>query len=54
LKLDEAGIQRNVLPYLSLPCILEIKMTYAPRQFFGFTYRYWRSIAALADSLVHI
>lgn len=28
------------------------KMTNAPRQFFGFTYRYWRSIAALAD--VHI
>jgi hypothetical protein len=32
--------------------MFESKMTSAPRQFFGFTYRYWRSIAALAD--VHI
>lgn len=24
------------------------------RHFFGFTYRYWRSIAALADGPVHL
>lgn len=33
------------------PCILECRMN-AHRQFFAFTYRYWHSIAALAD--VHI
>ena len=43
--------QKNLLPFLVAPCILEIKMNTHP-QFFAFTYRYWFSIAALAD--VHI
>jgi hypothetical protein len=46
--------KENVLPFFASPCILEVKMTHAPRQVFSFTYRYWRSIAALADSFVHI
>ena len=46
--------REKLLPFLAFPCILGSKMTYSARQFFGFTYRYWRSIAALAESPVHI
>jgi hypothetical protein len=45
---------KNDLPFFLLSVYLGRKMTNAPRQFFSFTYRYWRSIAALADCPVHI
>ena len=45
---------KNDLLFFSLFVYLGIKMTNGSRQFFGFTYRYWRSIAALADGPVHI
>ena len=51
---DEPAYRNNFCRFSRLPCILEIRMTYAPRQFFTFTYRYWRSIAALAEGPVHI
>ena len=34
--------------------MVDSKMKRMPRQFFSFTYRYWHSIAALADGPVHI
>jgi len=34
--------------------MLKAEMTFARRRFFSFPYRYWRSIAALAESPVHI
>jgi hypothetical protein len=40
------------LPFSFVSIMVDSEMKPAPRQFFGFTYRYWRSIAALAD--VHI
>jgi hypothetical protein len=45
---------KNDLLFLLICVYFGIKMTNAHRQFFGFTYRYWRSIAALADGPVHI
>jgi hypothetical protein len=45
---------RNDLPFFFFSVYLGSKMTTAPRQFFSFTYRYWRSIAALADGPVRI
>lgn len=45
-------VSKNDLPFSFVSIMVDSKMKAAPRQFFGFTYRYWRSIAALAD--VHI
>jgi hypothetical protein len=42
------------LPFCLVSIMVDGEMKPAPRQFFGFTYRYWRSIAALADGPVHI
>lgn len=45
---------KNDLLFSALFVYLENKMTNVPRQFYSFTYRYWHSIAALADGPVHI
>jgi hypothetical protein len=47
----QSTCSKKSLLFASSSCILEIKMNAHP-QFFAFTYRYWFSIAALAD--VHI
>lgn len=42
------------LLFVPSACILGGKMMNGRRHFFGFTYRYWCSIAALADGPVHL
>jgi hypothetical protein len=44
--------EQNNLPFFATPCMVKGKMNRTHRHFFGFTFRYWRSVAALAD--VHI